>query len=620
MPTCPFCMKAVPEGVTICPHDDCRKTFPVSGSAGTGGAVKRPPPPPGRTQASSGSPPSSAISNVKTLRPVPGPPSGTASSGAAPATSASPAKSRLPPPPVKISTVPAPNSRPSTAWGAAEWLRHPGAGAAGSALLILLCLVGWGVHHALSSPSELSAPRDAATPASVPEEQQAAKQPASPAGGNSEVMSSNDSGRSLVTGRDTNNSQAIENKQPPKLQDLSVATGLFVLRTEPRRDQMIGVYGATPQSEAAVQAGLDWLARHQAEDGHWGPDCLKTEPDGRCQGGTSCGGPGSDYPIAQTGLALLAFQAGGHYDFNDQKYSAAVRSGLDWLIKNQHEDGRFATHLASDPEMRNYMYDHGIAAFAMSEACAVALAANHKPKRRFLLAAKRSVRFIEQQQHPDGGWRYPKEHGYESDTSVSGWQALALKTAKQAKINVSKQCLHKVEQFFKSCELGGGRTAYMASGRSLGDATTGIGMLVHEFILETPGSSLVKEGAQYLANQANLFDRNQGNFYTWYNCTLAMFQPGGETWKRWNDVVRDLIVRRQRQEPRTCLDGSWDPNTYLDDGGGRIYSTALAVLTLEVYYRYQSERARVYVDVPSSANNEDRGRTKPAGTHAEVNP
>ena len=94
-----------------------------------------------------------------------------------------------------------------------------------------------------------------------------------------------------------------------------------------------------------------------------------------------------------------------------------------------------------------------------------------------------------------------------------------------------------VEEFFKSCEIGDGRTGYMSDGGVLGDATTGVGMLVHQFILERPDSPLVKEGALYLANVAERSWKRpsgsqplaghagsfEGNYYTWYNCTLAMF-------------------------------------------------------------------------------------------------
>jgi hypothetical protein len=78
------------------------------------------------------------------------------------------------------------------------------------------------------------------------------------------------------------------------------------------------------------------------------------------------------------------------------------------------------------------------------------------------------------------------------------------------------------------------------------------------------------------------------DYYLWYNCTLAMFQAGGEPWDRWNPIVRDTIINLQRHDG--CARGSWDPSSKWGRTGGRIYTTALAVLTLEVYYRYASHQ------------------------------
>ena len=73
------------------------------------------------------------------------------------------------------------------------------------------------------------------------------------------------------------------------------------------------------------------------------------------------------------------------------------------------------------------------------------------------------------------------------------------------------------------------------------------------------------------------------NYYYWYYGTLAMYQHGGRPWQDWNAVVRDTLI--SQQVTNGPMAGSWEPNDQWGRYGGRLYSTALATLTLEVYYR-----------------------------------
>jgi hypothetical protein len=362
----------------------------------------------------------------------------------------------------------------------------------------------------------------------------------------------------------------------------------FALRTAPKRDELVVHFGGNKQSEAAVAAGLQWLARHQAQDGSWCPRNLGDHPASVCQPDRKCQGPGGDFGFAQTGLAVLAFQAGGHYAFNGREFSDHVRRGLDWLADQQAARGSLCTL-----GRQQFMYEHGIAAFALAEACAVAQAEKREPNPRHLEAAKKAVTFIETQQHQDGGWRYTENPREGGDTSVSGWQVLALKSAREAGIPVRDDCVSQVETFFKRCETGqSGRTGYMGPAPST-DALTGVGMLVHQFLLGDPESELVQQATPYLAGLMERTWRNNrsgpADYYLWYNCSLAMYTadgPDGPHWQRWNNVLRDLLIGLQRPEDSGCERGSWPPSDQWGSLGGRIYSTSLAVLTLEVYYRF----------------------------------
>jgi len=172
---------------------------------------------------------------------------------------------------------------------------------------------------------------------------------------------------------------------------------------------------------------------------------------------------------------------------------------------------------------------------------------------------------------------------------------LALATAIEAGIEVDPDCLAKVRDFYESCEAGEeGRTCYMV-GRGVGtESTTGAGVLVHQFLLGQADSALAESAVAYLARFAETnwlaseSPQVYNDYYLWHSCTLAMCRAGGGPWERWNSIVRDAIIRLQERDG--CGRGSWDPEASAygrsKNGAGRVYTTALAVLTLEVYYRF----------------------------------
>jgi hypothetical protein len=356
---------------------------------------------------------------------------------------------------------------------------------------------------------------------------------------------------------------------------LVTVKGIFALRTAPDRAQLILKLGGSQESERAVQEGLAWLARHQADDGHWS-DERKCEREHPCQ---MVNYANQGRPVAETGLAILAFQAGGNYDFNNQKYSEQVKRGLEWLVKQQEQDGRLFGSLRSGDH--DSWYQHGIGTFALAEACAVALANNQAPEPRYRNAAERAVKFMERHQYAQGGWQYALDSSRIGDSSVTGWQMLALKSALEAKIDVAPATLERLQRFFETVgDPATGQTGYQSRGFGT-DLTTAVGLIFQEFLLKQSNSPFAQKAVAYLKQRATQRIGQTGDFYTLYNGTLAMFLARGDAWKQWNNAVRDAVVKRQ--EKNGCARGSWS------DSYGRTLGTAWAVLTLEVYYRYASE-------------------------------
>ena len=78
--------------------------------------------------------------------------------------------------------------------------------------------------------------------------------------------------------------------------------------------------------------------------------------------------------------------------------------------------------------------------------------------------------------------------------------------------------------------------------------------------------------------------KGKPNLYYWYYATLGMYQLQGTHWERWNSSLTATLLASQKKTGSQA--GSWDNDTVWGGYGGRVYSTAMATLCLEVYYRF----------------------------------
>jgi hypothetical protein len=121
------------------------------------------------------------------------------------------------------------------------------------------------------------------------------------------------------------------------------------------------------------------------------------------------------------------------------------------------------------------------------------------------------------------------------------------------------------------------------------ESMTAVGVLVRIFGDRTLADDpMIAKGAELMSNCVPLWNTETGHidFYYWYYGTLAMFQVGGAHWDKWNDAIKTAIIDHQRSDPNQDEFGSWDPVDPWGGIGGRIYSTTLNCLSMEVYYRY----------------------------------
>lgn len=347
----------------------------------------------------------------------------------------------------------------------------------------------------------------------------------------------------------------------------------YQLRALERRTDVARRNGGTEASEQAVELSLKWLAAHQNPAGYWDADKYDAGQVEIDEEGINRQNAGKTADSGLTALALLAFLGAG-YTQDEGEYAETIDKALTWLIANQREDG----FLGGDAAHFEQMYCHGMATYALAEAYGMQADATNVRLRRPLFNA---VLYIASQQGEDGGWRYVK--GQAGDMSMFGWQLMALKSADIAGIPMPGTTRSKMIRFLKDRSLGesGGLAAYR-EGLKPTAPMTAEALFCKQMLGMTRTNPASLEAVSYLLKSPP--KRSELNYYYWYYGTLAMFQYGGTDWDRWNQSLRDLLIAEQIKTGDDA--GSWAPKDAWGPYGGRIYSTAIATLSLEVYYRF----------------------------------
>lgn len=360
---------------------------------------------------------------------------------------------------------------------------------------------------------------------------------------------------------------------------------VYRLRNDQERERALKNYGGTVETEEAVDRALKWLAANQTRTGYWDASAHGAGQAQVSQDGINREGAGATADAGVTALAVLAFL--GKLNTVDQgDYSENVTRALKWLISQQKSRdwgqnwGSTDGYLGGDATDFEAMYCHGMATFALAEA--YVMSRDNVEAQWLRPPLEKAVKFILETQIADGGWRYIKGQP-EGDMSMFGWQLMALKSAEAAGIPIDPRHRTLMEAFLTSRRRGtnGGLAGYLPREGPTA-AMTAEAMYCRQILGIVMEESAATEAVTYLL--ARPPERTNLNLYYWYYGTLAMFQHGGPEWDRWNLLVRDLLVSEQRKTGD--LAGSWDPRDVWGPYGGRVYSTAIATLSLEVYYRY----------------------------------
>ena len=349
-----------------------------------------------------------------------------------------------------------------------------------------------------------------------------------------------------------------------ELGDIAVLKGDFGGRSEAGRRAAVKKYGGTVESEKSVNLGLTWLQKIQRADGSWSFGDVG-----------DAGSPGSmqTTDVGATSLALLCMLGGGNTRQTPGQYQETVTKGLAWLMKSGIRSSAGADMRGSH-QGNSGMYVQGLATICLSEAAAL------EPKDRELRRiALEAVRFIEKSQGSDGGWKYEPRQ-VPGDTSVVGWQVMALQSAKAGGISVSPDTFSDARKFLNFVQAEDGVYYGYETPEKGRPTTTAVGLLCRMYMGWKREKPQLQKGVEFLSN----LGPSKEDIYFNYYATQVLHHWDGELWDKWNAQMREQLVGTQIKEGPGA--GSWDTTDPHRDAGGRIYQTTLSLLTLEVYYRH----------------------------------
>ena len=371
----------------------------------------------------------------------------------------------------------------------------------------------------------------------------------------------------------------------PVAGDLLDSLGVGVAgRTGDSKQALVESKGGTRASEVAVSRALKWIVEHQNPDGTWSLIHSGGACRGRCANDAKL--PEKSKAFQQslrsgTSLALLPLLGAGQTHL-EGKYKNVIGRGLAALIAMGRPDEDFPRASWMDS---GRMYSHGIASIVLAEAYGL----TKDPDLR--TPAQAAINFIAYAQNPaEGGWRYsPQKAGDLGDVSVAGWQIMALKSAQLADLEVPSRVTERARRFLDTTQHNGGsRYAYlpMVEGgdeRKPTRTLTAVGLLCRMYLGWQRDDPRLRSGIEWMIGKGP----SEGNYYRNYYAAQTLFHhTGGEgaAWRAWNEPMREQLI--EQQERRGHERGSWWVPGPHNGRGGRLYTTALATMTLEVYYRY----------------------------------
>ncbi|MBI4712906.1 MAG: hypothetical protein HY762_06380 [Planctomycetes bacterium] len=376
----------------------------------------------------------------------------------------------------------------------------------------------------------------------------------------------------------------------------SVIPHILSSRFGSQKTEALKKRGGNDETEIAVECGLGWLARNQEGNGSW--NCAKHNPYHKKLPLPGFVNDDEFVDPAVTGLAVLSFLGAG-FTHKDGAYKEVVQKGIQYILSCQDKNGfidiakfRSPYNPANDTIVRRY--NHNIGTLCLVEAYAMTGDESLKAPAQAALDHSRNTPM------PDFGWSYYLEP---SDIGPSIFYIMALRIASETDLTVSPNEMDRTKRYISALtDQKTGRIAHICEIPICfgGYDSTATGIVARFLLDASPDNPYQREAAEFIAKHPPVWsplykfpretkdimyiENDILNEWYWYFGSLALANIGGDKWDDWNKIMKGLLLNHQRHggEP----DGSWDPEGPWATVGGRVYSTAFAIMTLESYYSY----------------------------------
>jgi len=330
----------------------------------------------------------------------------------------------------------------------------------------------------------------------------------------------------------------------------------------------------------AVSKSLEYLAKIQNKNGHWGAN-------------------GDQYPVAMTGLAGLALLMEGS-TVREGKYSMNIKKATDWLIEHSQRvaqrDGLIFSEHAT--ETGRYMYGHGFATQFLACVYGDEEDAGRRDKLKDILT--RAVKYIGNAQSTKGGFFYTSrvEGGDNDEGSVTITQLQALRACRNAGIAVPKDLINKSRKYLEDSTAGDGGVIYSLARNGPRPAAGGKPALTAAAIACIFSAGDYKN--KFVQDWFKFCKRHQMDMggaagvraghdeYTQYYFGQALYNLGDDgwdkmfpnsaadrmTWTKYRDTFFPHLVKSQNPDGSFPSSGGW--------GVGPVYTTAIYATIMQL--------------------------------------